>query len=212
MSRRSRIFIIVGVLVSVAILGAYAFVRGHGFNARAQPGRFETIVARGTRGLAIPGSARNRSNPVPWSEEVVREGLAHFADHCAMCHGNDGSGDTEMGKGLYPKAPDMRLPATQQLTDGELFYLIENGVPLTGMPGWGTGTQDGELASWHLVHFIRRLPELTSEELEHMAVLNPISADAWLQRMEEQESLSGGSPGAKPAAPKQPAHKHSGGH
>jgi hypothetical protein len=80
------------------------------------------------------------------------------------------------------------------------------------MPGWGTGTQDGELASWHLVHFIRRLPELTSEELEHMAVLNPISADAWLQRMEEQESLSGGSPGAKPAAPKQPAHKHSGGH
>jgi hypothetical protein len=209
MTRRSRIVSIVLVLVLVVIVGAYTFVRGHGFNARAQPGRFETVVARGARSLATPGSARNRSNPVPWSEEVSRDGLAHFADHCAMCHGNDGSGETEIGRGLYPKAPDMRLPATQQLTDGELFYLIENGVPLTGMPGWGTGTPEGETASWHLVHFIRRLPKLTAEELQHMAELNPIGADAWLRRMEELRFLKGGE---KPRPAPQPAHKHSGGH
>lgn len=207
MSRRSRAFIILAALALLVVTGAYTFVRGHGFSAKAQPGRLETAVARGARSLAIPRTARNRMNPIPLTEEVVRAGLAHFADHCAMCHGNDGSGATEMGKGLYPKVPDMRLPATQQLTDGELFYLIENGVPLTGMPGWGTGTQDGETASWHLVHFIRRLPKLTAEELEHMAELNPISADEWLQRMEEQQFLQG----SQPAAPRQPAHKHSGG-
>lgn len=208
MSRRSRTFIVVAALALLVIAGGYTFVRGHGFSAKGQPSRIEIAVARSARSLAIPRSARDRANPVPQNEEIVREGLAHFADHCAMCHGNDGSGDTEMGRGLYPKAPDMRLPATQKLTDGELFYLIENGVPLTGMPGWGTGTPDGEAASWHLVHFIRRLPKLTPEELEHMTELNPISADEWLQRMQAQESR----PGSKPAAPKQPAHKHSGGH
>ena len=114
-----------------------------------------------------------------------------------------------MGRGLYPKVPDMRLPATQQLSDGELFYLIENGVPLTGMPGWGTGTREGETASWHLVHFVRRVPKLTAEERDHMAELNPISADAWLQRLEDQRLPQGGD---KPRPTPQPAHKHSGGH
>ena len=52
-----------------------------------------------------------------------------------------------MGRGLYPRAPDMRLAATQNLSDAELFYLIENGIRLTGMPGWGTGTKEGEKSS-----------------------------------------------------------------
>ena len=93
---------------------------------------------------------------MPASPESVKKGLEHFADHCAMCHANDGSGAAEMGRGLYPRVPDMRLPATQSLTDGELFYIIENGVRLTGMPAWGTGTPEGEEATWHLVRFIRR--------------------------------------------------------
>ena len=66
---------------------------------------------------------------------MIAEGRDHFADHCATCHANDGSGNTEMGRGLYPKAPDMRLPATQNLSDAELFYIIENGVRLTGHAG-----------------------------------------------------------------------------
>ena len=76
---------------------------------------------------------------MPNTEEAIAEGRAHFADHCASCHANDGSGDTEMGRGLYPRAPDMRLAATQNLEDHELFYIIENGIRLTGMPAWGTG-------------------------------------------------------------------------
>ena len=67
-----------------------------------------------------------------------------------------------MGRNFYPKAPDMRLPRTQQLSDGEIFYFIENGVRLTGMPGWSTGTPEGEKSSWQLVHFIRRLSALTA--------------------------------------------------
>ena len=93
-------------------------------------------MARRARSFAIPSSARARSNPVPPSSEALADGMAHYADHCAVCHANDGTGKTEMGQGLFPKAPDMRLAATQQLTDGELFYVIENGIRFTGMPAW----------------------------------------------------------------------------
>ncbi len=87
----------------------------------------------------MPGDARDRKNTVAASAENIEAGLAHWADHCATCHANDGSGDTTIGRNLYPKAPDMRKAPTQDLTDGELFYIIENGVRLTGMLGVGHG-------------------------------------------------------------------------
>jgi mono/diheme cytochrome c family protein len=129
--------------------------------------------------------------------------MEHWADHCAVCHGNDGSGATEIGEGLYPRSPDMRLPATQDLTDGELFYIIENGVKLTGMPAWGNGTPEGEVSSWHLVHFIRRLPNLSEAELTEMDGLNPRGPEAWRALEEERRFLAG-----EPPLPPTPSHKH----
>lgn len=67
----------------------------------------------------------------------------------------------------------MRLAATQALTDGELLYIIENGVRLTGMPAWGGDSATGSDESWHLVHFIRHLPDLSAAELAEMVALNP---------------------------------------
>ena len=67
----------------------------------------------------------------------------------------------------------MRATNTQSLTDGELFSIIEHGIRLTGMPAWGNGTPEGERDSWGLVHFVRRLPKLTPEEIERMESLNP---------------------------------------
>jgi mono/diheme cytochrome c family protein len=115
------------------------------------------------------------ANPVAATSEALERGLKHWADGCAMCHGNDGSGDTSIGRSVYPPAPDMRGPKTQGMSDGELFYVIERGVPLTGMPARGTGTPDGERASWELVLFIRHLPVLTAEEIKQMEALNPRS-------------------------------------
>jgi mono/diheme cytochrome c family protein len=151
----------------------------------------EAFAAHRLRALAIPSAAAARTNPVPDGPEVVAEALAHFADHCASCHANDGSGKTTMGQGLSPRAPDLRLPATQQLSDGTLFYIIENGVKLTGMPAWATGTEAGEAASWRLVRFIRHLPSLSEAELQRMESLNPKSADEWREAEEEQKFLEG---------------------
>src|SRR5688500_17297504 len=153
---RRIITFVVALLVVLVVLGAaaIAYVVSTGLSARPQPGAWETRFAREVRALAVPREMKQRQNPVAASPEAVADGLAHFADHCASCHANDGSGNTEVGKGLFPKSPDMRQEATQELTDGELFYIIENGIRFTGMPGWSTGTPAGETASWHLVHFI----------------------------------------------------------
>jgi hypothetical protein len=120
---------------AIALLAAALVLRSaHGFSAREQPTAVEGWIARRSRSAALPSDARARTNPVPNTPEVLAEDRAHWADHCAMCHANDGSGDTSMGKHTYPPAPDMRLPATQRMSDGELFYLIQNGIRLTAMP------------------------------------------------------------------------------
>ncbi len=130
-------------------------------------------------------------NPVPLTEEVLAEARAHFADHCALCHGNDGTGQTKIGQNLYPKAPDMGSSGTQSLADGELFYIIKQGIRLTGMPAWGEDTPEDDEGSWQLVHFIRHLPNITPEEIAEMEDLNPRSRSEFEQEEEIRRFLAG---------------------
>jgi|SRR5688572_33487243 len=195
--------IMLAVLGVLGVLGPLAFVKQTGLSARPAPGPIETAVARRLRAWAAPAEFRNLKNPVLANAESIRNGLTHYADHCAVCHANDGSGDTEMGRGLFPRAPDMRESATQSLSDGELFYIIEHGVRFTGMPAWGTGTLEGEEASWHLVNFLRHLPDLTAAEVEDMAAINPRPPAEIRQEIEAERFLRGDDP-----APSAPAHEH----
>jgi mono/diheme cytochrome c family protein len=199
---RTLVVLIATVLVIGVLTGAYIVTVG--VSARPDPSTLESLTARTIRGIAIGTRIRGVTNPVLLSDAVVVEGMEHFADHCAVCHGNDGSGNTEMGRGLYPRAPDMRLPATQNLSDAELFYIIENGVRLTGMPAWSTGTKEGETSSWHLVHFIRHLPKLTEEEIARMEDLNPRTPAEMRQREEEKKFLQGD----VDTSPAPPTHEH----
>jgi mono/diheme cytochrome c family protein len=202
------VLLVIGAVIVGILVGVY-FVTA-GISARPQPGAIERFAARTVRGLAISVRTRGMTNPIPATPETVAEGRAHFADHCASCHGNDGSGNTEMGRGLYPRAPDMRLTTTQDLTDAQLFYIIENGVRLTGMPGWGTGTRAGEEQSWHLVHFIRHLPQITPDEIEQMESVNPRSPEEIRQQIEEEKFLQG--TGDSDPAPSSTTNEHTGVH
>ena len=175
----------IAFLAVLAVVLLVGLLLRRGFSARAEPTGVEAYVARHLRHLAVPRAARSMTNPVPPSEGVLDSARAHFADHCATCHGNDGRGLTSIGRNLYPKAPDMTRPQTQSLSDGELFYIIKNGVRFTGMPAWGESTPQGDLESWHLVHFIRHLPKITEEEIQEMESLNPKSPEE--EREEEKE-------------------------
>jgi mono/diheme cytochrome c family protein len=162
-------------IVFVSLIALLVFVRGSGISAKREPWPIEERVATAAWRFLIPANARDAVNPVAATPETLREALEHFADHCAVCHANDGSGNATIGRRIFPPAPDMRAARTQSLTDGELFYAIEHGIPWTAMPAWETGTPEGEQDSWKLVTFIRHLPALTPAELSDMEKLNPKS-------------------------------------
>ena len=187
-------------LIGFSIIGSMLM---HGFSARDKPTALEAILARSMRRMAMPRAARTAKNPVPFSDEVLTEGRAHFADHCALCHGNDGRGETQIGRNLYPKTPDMASSATQSLSDGELFYIIKHGIRLTGMPAWGEDTPEDDRESWKLVHFIRDLPRITQEEVEDMKAMNPKPCEECKEEETIERFLSG-----KESASPRPEHQH----
>lgn len=162
---------IVVLLMIIGGLGAawgISYVRSHGFSAREKPSAIEAFFARKVRGLAVPAGVKTLKNPVESTELAIAEARDHFADHCAFCHGNDGSGLTMINSGLYPPAPDLRGGETQGLSDGELFFIIKNGIRFTGMPGFGGEAEE----NWKLVLFLRHLPKLTAEERVLMEEIN----------------------------------------
>ena len=176
----------------IALLAAALIVQNaHGFSASTRPTVAETWAAHWARSAAMAADARARSKPAPNTTEVVEDARAHWADHCATCHANDGSGDIFMGRHTYPPAPDLRLPATQRMTDGELFYIIQNGIRLTAMPAWSSGSEHDELDSWKLVRFIRHLPSLSDEEKREMQKLNPKSPTELKEEEEGERFLKG---------------------
>lgn len=201
----ARLLLVIGIAtIAAATTGVVALcllVR-HGLSARDQPSTVETVVATAIRRWSVPTRDKARQNPVTPTAEVLAQARAHWADHCAVCHANDGSGQTEIGRSLYPKPPDMRQSSTQAQSDGELYYVIQNGVRLTGMPAWGeAGHEDHE--TWALVAFIRTLPKLTADDLKQMEQLNPRSVAMDHEREEEEEFLM---------QPKDPPNPHQGSH
>jgi predicted CXXCH cytochrome family protein len=163
MIRSKAVALLLSALAAIGIAyGAWLVHRG--FSARSDPSSLERVVARMMRNLAIPGAARRQTNPLKATPQLLQEARDLYIDRCATCHGNDGSGQTQVGRNLYPKTPDLRAPLTQNLSDGEIRYIIRNGVRLTGMPAWGNphDLQDDE--SWKLVLLIRDLRQLTREE------------------------------------------------
>ncbi len=163
MKRRNKWLLTIIVIFGLVAVGAVTLIR-RGFRANSKPSSFETVIARTVRNFAIPSRDRDEKNPLQPSSELIQDGRDHFIARCAVCHGNDGSGITQTGTSFYPRVPDLRSPATQNLTDGEIHYIIENGVQLTGMPAWGNPHQELDDDSWKLVLFIRSLRPLTGTE------------------------------------------------
>jgi mono/diheme cytochrome c family protein len=186
--RNALITIVLLGLIAVGI--AFAVVRRGGLAADKEPGRIERTVARQLVRLSIPHEAEQQQNPFAADADAWQDARAHYADHCAVCHGRGGKGDTEVGKNMYPRVPDLTSPEVQKRSDGELFYIIQNGVRWTGMPAWKNEHSPEE--SWKLVAFLRKAPSLTEADLQG----------------EEAVPTSGKKPAANQPEPRPHRHRH----
>ena len=152
----------IAALILVALLAL--FIKARGFRASSTPSAFETSAARLVRDFAIPRAEKGRKNPFAGDEQALGQGRDEFLSRCATCHGSDGRGATPIGANVYPRVPDLRGPTTQGLTDGEIRYIIANGIQLTGMPAMPALNGQEEHVSWALVTYLRSLRSATPAE------------------------------------------------
>jgi mono/diheme cytochrome c family protein len=180
------------LLVSLAALLALAAC------AAGKPGGVETAVVQQVKKQVTIGG-KDWKNPTPYTEASIKEGAEHFQHHCQVCHGLDGHATgVPFANMMDPPVPDLAEKDIQEYTDGQLKWIIENGIAPSGMPGWKGMLNDDEM--WKLVCFIRHLPAMgslgapkvyTEGESEHEG----------LERQEKKEA-------AKPGEAKPHTHKH----
>ena len=137
------------------------------FSASTPPGRLEQRLATFALNRSIERHAPKVANPLARSPAAVAAGLALFRTHCVACHGAPGVDPTEGGASLNPPAPGLTLARVQARSDGELQWIVSNGIRMTGMPAFGASRSDEDI--WQLVAALRRLPKLSPEERHMLA-------------------------------------------
>jgi mono/diheme cytochrome c family protein len=144
--------------LALGVIGAMLGALLQGCTAGKPPSQGETNLANAAKDVTIPLEAGKKTNPLPETDEVVSQGQTVFLGSCAQCHGADGRGDTNIGRNMAPPAMDLTSSHVQHWTDAELFWIVQNGVRLTGMPAWQSSIS--ETNTWKLARFIHSLPRL----------------------------------------------------
>lgn len=155
-----------GVMVGFLLLGgavlAYLATGAYNVAAVSPPSRLETKFATFALNRSVAKRAPSAKNALPATPETWKAGLAHYKENCVVCHGAPGVDPAELGQGLNPPAPDLTLPRVQKRPDGEIFWIVGNGIRTTGMPAFSPTHKPDEL--WQIVAFVRHLPEITDAE------------------------------------------------
>ncbi len=144
----------------------------------SNPGRIETMAARKAKKVTIGG--KDWKNPVPDNSEAVGIGARAFRQQCQVCHGLDGHNTgVPFADRMSPPVADLGGEDTQAYSDGQLKWIIENGIRFTGMPGWNGLLKDDEM--WYVVRFMRHLPQQGS-----------LGIPSIFQQSQEQELMTKG--------------------
>src|SRR5215471_4232673 len=154
MKRRILRVVIALMFVAAIVMAGLARIK---LDALQEPGHLETVLATSAKHILVSRSSRQETPLAPASLQAsIEEGEKLFGTECASCHGLDGSKPTDAGRWMYPRAADLTSSEVQQYSDRELFWIVKNGIHLSGMPGFGKVESDEHI--WNLVHFVRTLP------------------------------------------------------
>jgi S-disulfanyl-L-cysteine oxidoreductase SoxD len=131
------------------------FMLRQGINARV-PGRFESRLMRVAKHKILVGDRQQR-NPLVVSPDALADGKAAFSHYCLACHGMDGQNTgVPFADRMSPPVPSLASAEIQSYTDGQLKWVIENGIWPSGMPASRGMLSDAEI--WSIVIYLRHLP------------------------------------------------------
>lgn len=152
---RRSVILATGALALVAAIAVAA--SQFTLSALPEPGQTETLLATKAKHYLIRRNSRSGIASAPAQREAaIKEGERLFGTECAACHGMSGRNPTDAGRWMYPRAADLTSHDTQSYSDEELFWIIRNGIRLSGMPAFGKIESDEHI--WYVVFYVRRLP------------------------------------------------------
>jgi mono/diheme cytochrome c family protein len=155
---------IIGSVLVVCFLAASIFVYSGAFDVAADTPHSQPVywAMRQVRQYLIAARAHDAVPNDLGDAKRIASGAGQYAEMCSSCHLAPGMQRTEISRGLYPRAPELRRGSS--LTPAEEFWVVKHGIEMTGMPAWGV-THDDKIL-WDVVAFLRKMPEMTAEEYQ----------------------------------------------
>jgi len=193
------------LLVIVAV-GGFIFATGRWNVAATAPPDMIDKVAPWALDKALERRSKDITDPIAKDAGAVARGMTHYRENCLPCHGAPGIEPAEFHEGLNPSPPDIDAPALQHDTDAELFWVIKNGIRMTGMPAFGGNHKDEEIRD--IVAFVRHAPQITDAERQKLKSGEGLEehhhGDEAGEEHHHDEPAAAGSP--SPAASASPHH------
>jgi mono/diheme cytochrome c family protein len=153
MKRWILVVLIALALAAVVVIVGFTQIK---LDALQEPGHLETFLATQVKHLLVLRSSREGIPPAPMNLQAsIEEGDKLYATDCSMCHGADGHTLTDSGRWMYPRASDLTSSTVRNYSDRELFWIVKNGIRLSGMPAFGKVESDEHM--WNLVHYVTTL-------------------------------------------------------
>lgn len=155
------------VLAVAGIVGMFVFVRSGVYDIGATDPHWSVTyrLMEAVRTQSIRAHAAGIVPPGDMATEArIVGGTSHFATHCASCHSGPGVAADDMAEGMYPKPPVL-TDIAQRYTPGQLFWILKNGIKMSGMPSWA---DHGDDQLWNVVAFLEKLPSLNAQEYSRL--------------------------------------------
>ena len=150
MKRWLLVALIFLALAAVGVIIGFTQIK---LDALQEPGHLETVLMTQAKHLLIQRSSREVIPPATINlQATIEEGDKLYATDCSMCHGSDGHTPTDYGRWMYPRASDLTSPMVRRYSDSELFWIVKNGIRLSGMPAFAKVESDENI--WNLVHYV----------------------------------------------------------
>lgn len=172
-----KIFITIVMVIGFVVVWVAVFTWSGIYNVAATDPHWEITIwfLEKVRERSVSVHSRGISPPPLENQKLVEIGFRHYHEMCVLCHGAPGRPKNEFAKGLNPKPPDLTSEGVGRLRSGELYWIVKNGIKMTGMPAFGVTHNEDKL--WAMVAFVKGLPDLKPEEYEAMVKAADLAGD-----------------------------------